>query len=86
LRGIVGRGTGDRALYEAMFKRLVELAPLPETELADLAKRRGEATVRALRESADTASQRAQAGDTETAGGSDRTGIPTRLELGAVGS
>ena len=86
LRGLVGRATGDRALYESMFKRLVELAPLPESELTDLARRRGEATVRALRESADAAGQRAQVGNTEVADRSERNSIPTRLELGAVGS
>jgi len=69
-----------------MFKRLVELAPLPESELTDLARRRGEATVRALRESADAAGQRAQVGNTEVADRSERSSIPTRLELGAVGS
>jgi hypothetical protein len=78
---LVGRGGGDRALYEAVYRRLVELAPLAEAELTALARRRGEATVRALGEGA-----RAEVGDTEVAGRADRAGIPTRLELGAVGS
>ena len=78
---LVGRGGGDRALYEAVYRRLVGLAPLAEAELTALARRRGEATVRALGEGA-----RAEVGDTEVAGRADRAGIPTRLELGAVGS
>jgi hypothetical protein len=76
---VVGRGSGDRAFYEAVFRRLVELAPLPETELTALARRRGEATVRALAEGAGTAGARVEAGDIEAAS-------QTRLELGAVGS
>jgi uncharacterized protein involved in outer membrane biogenesis len=86
LRGLVGRGSGDRALYQAMFQRLVETTPLTETDLKDLAKRRGEATVRAFRETAETAGERARVGDTEVASRGERSGIPTRLELGAVGS
>jgi hypothetical protein len=69
-----------------MFQRLVETTPLTETDLKDLAKRRGEATVRAFRETAETAGERARVGDTEVASRGERSGIPTRLELGAVGS
>jgi hypothetical protein len=47
---LVGRGAGVRALYEAFYRQLVETAPLAESELTELAKRRGEATVRALSE------------------------------------
>jgi uncharacterized protein DUF748 len=83
---LVGRGGGDRAFYEAVFRRLVELAPLPESELTALARRRGEATVRALTEGAGTTAARAEAGDTEVAGRVERKAVPTRLELGAVGS
>jgi uncharacterized protein involved in outer membrane biogenesis len=83
---LVGRGAGDRALYEALYRRLVETAPLAETELTALAKRRGEVTVRALTEGASGPGARAAAGDTEVVGRAERAGIPTRLELGAVGS
>jgi hypothetical protein len=44
----VGRGAGDRALYVAMHQRLVELQPLPESALADLAKARADAVTAAL--------------------------------------
>jgi hypothetical protein len=83
---LVGRGGGDRALYEALYRQLVEKAPLAESELTALAQRRGEATVRVLNEGAGAAAARAAVGDTEVAGGAERKGIPSRLELGAVGS
>jgi Domain of Unknown Function (DUF748) len=83
---IVGRGAGDRALYEDFYRQLVEMAPLAESELTTLAQRRGEATVRALNEGASTAAARLEVGATEAAGGADRKGVPSRLELRAVGS
>jgi uncharacterized protein DUF748 len=83
---LLGRGAGDRGFYEALFGRLVELAPLPETELTALARRRGEATARALRDGAGAVGSRVEVGDTEVAGRAERTAIPTRLELGAIGS
>jgi hypothetical protein len=83
---LVGRGSGDRAFYEAVFRRLVELAPLTDAELTALARRRGEAAVRVLKEGAGAAAARIEAGDTEVAGRAERTAVPTRLELGAVGS
>src|SRR5207253_587160 len=83
---LVGRGSGDRALYEAFYRQLVEMAPLAESEVTELAKRRGEATVRALNERGGAAAGRAEVGAPEAAGGADRKGIPSRLELGAVGS
>jgi hypothetical protein len=83
---LVGRGAGDRALYEAVYRQLVETAPLADSELTALAQRRGEAAVRALSEGASAAATRVEAGATETAGGAERKGVPSRLELGAVGS
>jgi uncharacterized protein involved in outer membrane biogenesis len=83
---LVGRGAGDRALYDALYRRLVETEPMAEAELTTLAKRRGEATVRALTEGSGAAAARAAVGDPEAAGRAERSGIPTRLELGAVGS
>jgi hypothetical protein len=83
---VVGRGAGDHALYEDFYQQLVKMAPLAESELTTLAQRRGEATVRALNEGASTAAARVEVGATEAAGGADRKGIPSRLELGAVGS
>jgi hypothetical protein len=82
---LVGRGSSDRTFYEAVFRRLVELAPLTDAELAGLARRRGEATARALTEGAGAVEGRIQVGDTESVR-AERNAIPTRLELGAAGS
>jgi uncharacterized protein involved in outer membrane biogenesis len=83
---LVDRGSPDRAFYEALFRHLVETAPLPEAELKALGQRRGEATARALKEGAGTAAARVEVGDTEVAARAERNAVPTRLELGAVGS
>ena len=83
---LVGRGGGDRALYEALYRQLVDTAPLAESELTTLAQRRGEATIRALTETGGAAAGRVEAGATEAAGGAEHKGVPSRLELGAVAS
>jgi hypothetical protein len=82
----VGRGSSDRAFYEALFRRLVETTPLTDAELAALGQRRGESTARALKEAAAEAAARVEVGDTQAATKADRNAVPTRLELGAVGS
>jgi hypothetical protein len=83
---LVNRASPDRAFYEAMFRRLVEIAPLTEAEVAALGRRRAEATARALKESAGAEASRVDVGDTEAAGRAERNAVPTRLELGAVGA
>jgi outer membrane protein OmpA-like peptidoglycan-associated protein len=82
----VGRGSADRAFYEALFRRLVESTPLPDAELTALGQRRGEATARALKEAAGQSAARVEVGDTQAAAKAERSAVPTRLELGAVGS
>jgi uncharacterized protein involved in outer membrane biogenesis len=82
---LLGRGSSDRAFYEALFQRLVETTPLAEVELTSLAQRRGEATARALKERAGTAAARVEVGATEAAR-ADGKAVPTRLELGATAS
>jgi uncharacterized protein involved in outer membrane biogenesis len=86
LLALLDRGSPDREFYQALFRRLVELAPLSDGELAALAQRRGEAAARVLRESAKTAADRVQVGDIDAAARAERNAVPTRLELGAVGS
>jgi uncharacterized protein involved in outer membrane biogenesis len=83
---VVGRGSPDRAFYEALFRRLVEIAPLTDAEMTSLGQRRGEATARVLKERAGTAAARVEVGDTEAARRAEPNGVPTRLELGAAGS
>jgi hypothetical protein len=82
----VGRGSPDRAFYEALFRRLVETTPLPDTELAALGRRRGEAAATALKEGAGAAAApRVEVADAEAAKATRDT-VASRLELGAVGS
>jgi uncharacterized protein involved in outer membrane biogenesis len=80
---MLDRGAGDRAFYEALFRRLVETAPLAEAELQALGQRRGEAAAQALKESA-SAGGRVDVGQAEAAEGAERNTVSTRLELGAV--
>jgi hypothetical protein len=86
LLSIVGRGSPDRDFYQALFRRLVEIAPLSDSEVTALGQRRGEAAMRVLKESAGSSAARVETGDTEAAASAERNSIPTRLELGAVGS
>jgi uncharacterized protein involved in outer membrane biogenesis len=83
---LVGRGSADRDFYEALFRRLVETAPLPDAEVTALGRRRGETTARALKERAGNAAARIEVGDPEAVGRAERSAVPTRLELGAAGS
>jgi hypothetical protein len=82
---LVGRGSSDRAFYEALFRRLVEIAPVTDAEVTALGQRRGEATARVLKERAGTAAARVEVGDTEAAARVERNSISTRLELAAAG-
>ena len=86
LLAIAGRGSPDRDFYQALFRRLVEIAPLSDGEVTALGQRRGEATLRALKEAAGAPAARVEVGDTEAAASAERNSVPTRLELGAVGS
>ena len=48
LLAVMGRGAGDRELYVAMHRRLIELQPLPEAALPELAQARAAAITRAF--------------------------------------
>jgi hypothetical protein len=45
---LVGRASADRELYEAMYRRLIELQPLPPAALPDLARQRSAVIVKQL--------------------------------------
>jgi hypothetical protein len=45
---MIGRGAGDRALYEALYQRLIELRELPSSALAELATARADAITSAF--------------------------------------
>src|SRR6266849_5240883 len=85
LLALAGRASPDRVFYEALFRRLVEIAPLSDAEVTALGQRRGEATARVMKEGAGTAAARVEVGDTEAAARAERNSVPTRLEIGAVG-
>jgi outer membrane protein OmpA-like peptidoglycan-associated protein len=82
----VGRGSEDRGFYEAVFRRLVETASLSDAEITALGQRRGEATARVLKERSGAAATRVQVGQPEAVDRAERSAVPSRLELGAVGS
>jgi len=83
---LVGRGSGDRAFYEAVFRRLVEIAPLTDADVAALGQRRAEAIARVLKERAGAAAERVEVGETKATDRVEKNAVPARLELGAVGS
>jgi hypothetical protein len=82
---LAGRGAGDRAFYEALYKRLVEIAPLGDAEITDLGKRRADTIAKVLKERGSEIAARVEVGAPEAAG-TDKNAVPSRLELGAVGS
>ena len=45
---LVGRASADRELYEAMYRRLIDLQPLPPTALPDLARQRSAVILKQL--------------------------------------
>jgi hypothetical protein len=65
LLAALGRGRGDRDLYEALFEHLVEIEPLPDGALADLASQRARA-IAALIAQAGMDAARVELGKTQT--------------------
>jgi len=45
---VMGRGAGDRELYVAMHRQLIELQPLADSALPELAKSRADSIIRAF--------------------------------------
>jgi uncharacterized protein involved in outer membrane biogenesis len=83
LLALFGKASPDREFYQALFQRLVESYPLPETELQRLATRRAEAITEYLVQSAGLDPGRVEAGDARTASASDQT-VAAELSLGLV--
>lgn len=55
---LVGRGSPDRELYEAVFRRVAELQPLPPIALEELARERGAAIVKQVADGAGVGAER----------------------------
>jgi len=83
LLALFGKASPDREFYQALFQRLVESYPLPETELQRLATRRAEAITEYLVQSAGLDPGRVEAGEARAASASDQT-VAAELSLGLV--
>ncbi len=80
---LIGRGAGDRALYEAIYKRLIELRVLPAFGTFDLATARADAIINAFtnRLKFDPARLGKPA---EAVGEVTSNGVPVKLSLEAI--
>jgi len=78
---MVGRASADRELYEAMYRRLIELQPLPASALQDLARQRSAAILKQLAESPSLGPERLGQKAPEAA--SDGTSAKLSLEAAA---
>lgn len=81
---VMGRGAGDRALYEALHQRLIELRDLPPSALADLANARTDAITHAFINS--TKFDPARLGRKPTAAADERSNncVPVKLSFEPV--
>ena len=80
LLGLFGRGSRDRAFYEALYERLVELQPLPDNALQALAARRTQAIMDVLLK-AGIDSKRLVSGSVEPVTGEPDTPVAAELSL-----
>jgi hypothetical protein len=80
LLGLFGRGSRDRAFYEALYEHLVELRPLPDDALQSLAKSRAQAIMDVLLK-AGIDSKRVISGGITPVSGEPGTPIAAELSL-----
>jgi hypothetical protein len=78
---LLGRASEDSAFYRALFKHLVETAPLPQAELQTLGEQRGLAIVQELTSRFEGDPARISIGPAVQTEEQDKT-IPAKLELG----
>jgi len=83
---VFGKGSDDRELYEALFRRLVESHPLPGAELDALGRQRASAVSRTLVEDAGVDAARVALGKTEATGDAPQDTIETKLRLDVLGA
>jgi hypothetical protein len=81
LFAVFGRASPDRAFYEAVFRRLVELEPLDEGALHALAKRRAEAIVAYLVKATGLDSERIASGEVRTVDSKGEPAVEAALGL-----
>jgi len=78
---LIGRGGGDRELYVAMHRRLVELQDLPADALKALGTARAEAIVRALTRRLKVDTSRVSAQPAEAVEEAGKNGVPVKLSF-----
>ena len=83
---LFGKGSDDREFYEALYRRLVELHPLPAAELQALGEQRASAVSQALVKDAGIDAARVALGKTEAAGEAPQDTIETKLRLDVLGA
>ena len=81
LLAVMGRGAGDRELYVAMHRRLVELQPLPEAALPELARARAAAITRAFTTRLKFEAARLGSKPVEATDELARNGVPVKLSF-----
>lgn len=83
---LFGRGSDDLEFYEALFRHLVDSAPLAEEELENLAAARREAVIRELSSGAGLAQERLVAGPLAETEGDDAVSVTLELGVGTGGT
>ncbi len=78
---LVGRGAGSRALYEALYQRLIELQPLPDPALSELANQRGQAIIKAFTDRLKFDTGRLGRKSPEASDEAVKNGIPIKLSF-----
>jgi hypothetical protein len=82
--GLLGRASPDREFYQAVYRRLVELYPLPPNALQELATHRAGAIVEYLAGSAGIEPSRLEAGEVRTVHAAADQPVTTQLALDVV--
>ncbi|MBW2573446.1 MAG: DUF748 domain-containing protein, partial [Deltaproteobacteria bacterium] len=80
----VGWASSDSAFYEAMFEELVKHEPLADNDLQDLAQRRGEAIIQALKTTGGLDAARVSAGSPGPVEKASTATVNTKLTLDAI--
>jgi hypothetical protein len=83
---LFGKGSDDREFYEALYRRLVELHPLPGAELEALGRQRAAAVSQALVKDAGIDAARVASGKTEATGEAPQNTVETKLRLDVLGA
>lgn len=81
---VMGRGAGDRALYQAMYQRLIELRDLPANALTELANARAAALSGALVKRFKLDPARVGSKPLAVAESLPTTGVPAKLSFEAL--